>query len=62
MNNQTYPPVIMHDKYDECTDEELTSVLVTCDGRGKINKEKALRILLNRYYDVGVRNEKRGMS
>ena len=43
-----YCDKIMRNELDSCSDEELVSVLVTPDGRGNENKQKALAILLRR--------------
>lgn len=45
---------IMRNELDDLPDEELASVLVTPDGRGTINKQKALDILLRRAHDKGM--------
>ena len=48
-----YPDNIMRNELDTASDEELHSVLITVDGRGKENKKKVLAILLQREYDKG---------
>jgi hypothetical protein len=48
-----YSDKIMQNRLEECSAEELASVLVTCDGRGPHWKQKALDILLGKMYDTG---------
>jgi len=48
-----YSDKIMRNELNDLSDEELTSILVTLDGRGKDNKKKSLAILLKRVYDKG---------
>jgi len=57
-----YGKEIMVDQYDNLPDEELHSVLITSDGRGKENKKKALDILLKRLYDKGFADRFNGGS
>lgn len=57
-----FPEKVMKDQYGECSDEELTQVLVTLDGRGPKNKQIALDILLRRAYDRGHDDLKRAME
>ena len=51
-----YSDKIMRNELDDLPDEELRTLLLTIDGRGKNNKQKALAILLKREYDKGYSN------
>ena len=51
-----YPEVIMQNRLEEATSEELTDMLVTLDGRSKKWKQKALDILLARKYLMGLQD------
>jgi hypothetical protein len=42
---------VMKNDLDNCSDQELETVLVTCDGRGPYWKQKALDILKQRWQD-----------
>lgn len=42
---------VMRNDLDNCSDEELETVLITCDGRGPHWKQKALDILKQRWQD-----------
>jgi hypothetical protein len=56
-NRRMYSDKIMRNELDDLPDGELVSILITIDGRGKINKEKSLAILLKRLYDRGKSNK-----
>lgn len=51
--SDTYSDNIMRNQFDLLTEEELTQILITHDGRGTKNKQKALDILLQKAYDRG---------
>lgn len=53
---------VMKNDLDNCSDQELETVLVTCDGRGPHWKQKALDILKKRWQDKALNDLKSSIN